>query len=270
MATTALITGASEGIGKAIALLLAQKGYDLVLAARREEPLAAVAATVRSLGRQAIAIPTDVRDPAQVDVLVQKALEAYPTIDVLVNNAGIYVSGAAEEFSLDDWRQAMDTNVWGCIHLIHALLPHLLQQGQGTIVNVSSIGGKIPMPYLVPYCTTKYAITGMTESLHSELAPKGIHVFGVYPNLIKTRFVERAIFRGKDEQASRDRRQQIEQLLQVPLVETPEVVAQAVWDGIVHKKTEVVVGSANLSTAAHRLFPNLVQWVLRQTFHKKA
>lgn len=267
---TALITGASQGIGKAIALLLAQKGYDLVLAARRAEPLEAVAGMVRSMGQQAIAIPTDVRDPAQVEVLVQKALAHYATIEVLVNNAGIYLSGPAAEFTLADWRQAMDTNIWGYIHLIHALLPHLLQQGQGTIVNISSIGGKVPVPYLVPYCTSKYAVTGLTESLHAELAPKGIHVCGIYPNVIKTNFVEKAIFQGQDEQAAAERRQQMAQIVNLPLVEKPEDVAQAVWEGIAHKKAEVVVGSANVSIAAYRLLPGLMQWVFRQTFHKKA
>lgn len=269
MAPTALITGGSEGIGKATALLLAQQGYDLVLAARHSDRLEAAASEVRSLGRDVLPVVTDMKDPNQVKTLVEKTLEYYGQLDVLVNNAGIYLSGPVEEFSLDDWHQAIDLNLWGYIHTIQALLPHFLQRGSGTIVNVSSIAGKVPVPYLTPYCTTKFAVTGLTESLHSELSPKGIHVAGIYPNLIKSNLVQRAIFRGKDAQDQQARQEQLEQVLKVPVVEKPEDVAQAVWSAIAHKKAEVIVGSANMSVAANRIFPSLMQWMFRKTFQLK-
>jgi short-subunit dehydrogenase len=154
-----------------------------------------------------------------------------------------------EEFSLEDWHQAIDTNLWGYIHTIHALLPHFLARQTGTIVNVCSIGGIVPIPYLTPYSTSKFAVTGLTRSLHSELAPKGIHVCGIYPNLIKTDFLERAVFTGKNEKA--------------------DDVAKAIWNAVEHKRDEVVVGSANLSAASNQLLPNLVQWILRKTFQHK-
>jgi len=269
MAPTALVTGGSEGIGKATALLLARQGYDLVLAARHSDRLEATADEVRSLGRDVLPVVTDMKDPVQVNTLVDKALGHYGHLEVLVNNAGIYLSGPVEAFSLDDWHQAIDLNLWGYIHAIHALLPHFLQRGTGTIVNVSSIGGKVPVPYLTPYCTTKFAVTGLTESLHSELSPKGIHVAGIYPNVIKSNFMQRAIFRGKDTQDQQARQEQLEQVLKVPVVEKPEDVAQAIWDAIAHKKAEVIVGSANMSVAANRIFPSLMQWVFRKTFQLK-
>jgi len=265
MASTVLITGASQGIGKATALLFAHKGYDLVLAARQAERLATVAQEVQTLGRAALAVPTDVRDPDQVNILVHKALEHYSSIDVLVNNAGIYVSGPVEQFSLSDWHQVVDTNLWGYIHTIQALLPHFLERGSGTIVNLSSIGGKVPTPYLTPYCASKFAVTGLTQALHSELKPKGIHVCGVYPSLIKSSLMERAIFRGKDDQDTQARRSQLNKVLSTPVIEKPEDVAKAIWDGVKHQRSEVMVGSANLSQAVYGLFPSLMQWVFRQT-----
>jgi len=264
MAPTVLITGASQGIGKATALLFARKGYDLVLAARRTEPLAAVEQEVQTLGRTALSVPTDVRDADQVKILVDKAQERYGAIDVLINNAGIYISGPVEKFSLEDWHQTIDLNLWGYIHTIHALLPHFLERRSGTIVNLSSIGGKVPVPYLVPYSTSKFAVTGLTEALHSELKPKGIHVCGIYPSLIKSSFMERAIFRGKDEQDAQARRQQLEQVISTPVVEKPEDVAKAIWDGVKNQRAEVLVGSANVSKAAYNLFPGAMQWIFRQ------
>jgi short-subunit dehydrogenase len=266
MASTVLITGSSQGIGKETARLFAQHGYNIVMTARNADRLEAAAEELRKFGYSVIAIPADVRDAEQVKSLVEKALAHYGAIDVLINNAGIYISGPAESFSLDDWHQAIDTNLWGYVHTIHALLPHFVARGSGTIINLSSIGGKVPVPYLAPYCTTKFAIAGLTEALQSELEPKGIQVCGIYPNLINSNFMERAIFRGKDEQDMQARREQLEQVLKVPAVEKPEDVAKAIWDAVEHQKKEVVVGSANLSLASSRLFPSLMQWLFRRTF----
>ncbi len=269
MADTVLITGASQGIGKATSLLFARQGYDLVLVARQADRLEAVASEVRSLGRDALAIPTDVREPEQVNALVDKAIAHYGTIDVLINNAGIYMLGPVEEFSLSDWHQGIDTNLWGYIHTIQALLPHFLVRGRGTIVNVGSIGGKIPISYQVPYTVSKYAVTGLTESLQAELSPKGIQVCGVHPNFIKTDLMERAIFRGKDDQDTQARHDLVEKAVKSPILEKPEDVAQAIWEAVKHQRSEVMVGSANLSKASYRLFPDLMQWVFRKTFGMK-
>ncbi len=165
MTPTVLITGASEGIGKATTLLFARQGYDLVLAARHADSLEALAQEVQSIGRAApLTITCDVTDPSQVNALVQEALENYGYIDVLINNAGIFASGPVEQFSLADWHQIIDTNLWGYIYTINALLPHFLQRRSGTIVNLISIGGKVPTAYLVPYCTSKFGVTGLTLS----------------------------------------------------------------------------------------------------------
>ncbi len=265
MAPIVLITGASQGIGKATALLFARKGYDVVLAARHAESLEVVVREVQQLGRSALAVPTDVREPEQVSALVQKALDCYSSVDVLVNNAGIYVSGPVEDFSLADWHQTLDLNFWGYLHTIQALLPQFLKQGRGMIVNLSSIGGKVALPYAAPYCTSKFAVTGLTKALQAELSPRGIQVCGIYPNLIKSNFLERAIFRGQDTEDAQARRAQLETILKAPLIEKPEDVARAIWDAVKHKKAEVVVGSANIGATVNWMFPGLVQWLFRQS-----
>ncbi len=269
MAPTVLITGASQGIGKATTLLFARKGYDIVLAARQPDRLEAVASEVRSLGRKALAVPTDVTDPEQVQALVQKAIDHYGVLDVLINNAGIYLLGTVEDCSLSDWHKIIDTNLWGYIHTIHALLPHFLERGAGIIVNVGSIGGKVPIPYQVPYTASKYAVTGLTESLQAELKPKGIQVCGVHPNFIKTDLMERAIFRGKDEQDAQDRQDLVQKALKTPVLEKPEDVAKAIWEAVKHQHSEVMVGSANVSKTAYNLLPGAMQSVFRKTFSTK-
>lgn len=269
MVHTVIITGASQGIGKATALLFAKKGYNLVLAARQIERLEAVANEVRALGCEAIAHSTDVKNSEQVKTLIQTALAHYGSIDVLINNAGIYLLGTVENCDLNDWHQVIDTNLWGYIHTINALLPHFLEKGKGTIVNVCSIGGKIPISYQVPYITSKYAVTGLTESLHAELFPKGIQVSAVYPNIIKSDLIERAIFCGKDEQDAQARRELLENTIKMPLIEKPEDVANAIWDVVTHQKAENVIGSANFLKIVYRLFPGLMQGVFRKVFASK-
>ena len=203
MSTTALITGASQGIGRATAFLLAQKGYDVVLAARQSNRLEAVALDIRAQGRQALAVPTDVTDFEQVNALVEKALDAYGKIDVLVNNAGICMTAPMAQTSLEDWQKILNVNLWGYIYPIHALLPHFLERKAGTIVNVGSFGGKMPLPNMSAYCTSKYAVTGLTETLRLELEPKGIHVCGVHPSVTNSDFLERAVFRGEEDSDAR-------------------------------------------------------------------
>ncbi len=105
--------------------------------------------------------------------------------------------------------------------------------------------------------------------MQSELKPKGIHVCGVYPSVIKSSLMERAIFRGKDAQDAEARRNQLNQVLSTPIVEKPEDVAKAIWDGVKNQRSEVLVGSAKVSNSAYRLFPGLMQWVFRQGFKQK-
>lgn len=266
MAPTVLITGASQGIGKATALLFARQGYQLVLISRNAEKLENTAQEIQNLGYAVpLTITCDVTNPSQVSTVIETALNNYGYIDVLINNAGIFASGPVEQFSLSDWHQVIDTNLWGYIHTINALLPHFLERGKGTIVNVSSIGGKVPTAYLVPYCTSKFAVTGLTEALQAELKPKNIDVCGIYPNIIRSSFLDKAIFRGQDLQDLNQRREQLENVIKNPVVEKPEDVANAIWDAVENKKSEILVGSASFSQTLYRLFPGFIKWISQKT-----
>jgi NADP-dependent 3-hydroxy acid dehydrogenase YdfG len=264
MAPTVLITGASQGSGKATALLFASKGYDVVMVARQPERLAAAAAQVQREGNSVLAIPADVGDAQQVRSLVEKALDSCGSIDVLVNNAGICLAGAIEQTTAADWQQLINTNLWGCVNTIQELLPHFIERKSGTIVNVGSIGGKMPLPQMTAYCTSKYAVTGLTESLRLELAPQGIHVCAVHPGLINSDFLERAQFRDRDESASELRREQMSEMLKSTGVSQPEDIAKAIWDAVKNKRGEVTIGPAFLASEAYRLFPGLMQWAMQQ------
>ncbi|GAA6623144.1 SDR family NAD(P)-dependent oxidoreductase [Scytonema sp. NUACC26] len=266
MTKTVIITGATQGIGKATAILFARNGYNIVLAARQKERLEATASEIRALGREALAISTDVRDPGQIKNLVEKSLTHFGHIDVLINNASIFFLGPVEESSLSDWHQVIDTNLWGYIYTIHALLPYFLERGKGTIVNVSSIGGLDPIPFQIPYTTSKYAVTGLTKALRAELSPKGVRVCGIYPSFIRTRLMERALFRGKDEEMVRKRYQLIDRAFHSPLLEKPEDVAKAIWQAVKYQQSDVLVGTAKFWTTAFHLFPGLMKSIVRQVF----
>ncbi len=255
MAPTALITGGSQGSGKATALLFAQKGYDLVLVARQLDRLESVAAQVAAIGQQALAISADVGEAQQVEDLVQQALERFGQIDVLINNAGICLTGSMLETTPADWHQIMNTNFWGYVQMIQALLPQFLQRSSGSIVNVGSFGGKMPLPQMTAYCASKYAVTGLTDTLRLELASQGIHVGAVHPGLINSDFLERAQFRGAD-------RQQLESALKAGWVSQPADIAKAIWQLVDQRRGEIVVGPAAIATEAYRLLPAPMQWLL--------
>ncbi len=263
--TTAIITGASQGIGRATAFLLADRGYNVVLAARQSERLEGVALDIRARGREALAIPTDVTEFEQVKALMEKALDVYGNIDVLVNNAGICMTAPMAQTSLEDWQKILNVNLWGYIYPIHALLPHFLSRKTGIIVNVGSFGGKMPLPNMSAYCTSKYAVTGLTETLRLELEPKGIQVCGVHPSVTNSDFLERAVFRGEEESDVQRARQQLGSLLSNPLVSQPEDVARAILNVVQHPQAEVVVGSGTLATTVHRFAPSLSKWLMQRS-----
>ncbi|VEP15911.1 Short-chain dehydrogenase/reductase SDR [Hyella patelloides LEGE 07179] len=256
MSPTAFITGASQGIGKATALLFAKNGYDLVITARTKDKLEAVAEEIRSLNRQVLAISTDVGNHSALEALINLGLERFSQIDVLVNNAGICMTAPMAKTTIEDWQTIINVNLWGYIHTINLMLPHFLERKQGSIINVGSFGGKVPLPNMTAYCTSKYAVTGLTETLRLELEPQGIHVSGVHPSVTNSDFLERAVFKDSDPE-------QMKQMLSSPFVSQPEDVAQAIWDAVKYPQAEVIVGSAKVPTFLNRLFPSITQGMLQ-------
>lgn len=182
-----VITGASSGIGRATALTFARQGATLVLAARRAQVLAAVAAECEQLGARALAVPTDVTDPAAVQRLVQATLAYAGRLDVWINNAGSGAVGRFEDVPLAAHEQVLRLNLLGYLYGAHAVLPHFRRQGFGTLINVVSLGSWVPEPYTASYTASKYGVRGLMDTLRAELSNElDIHICDIHPSYIDT------------------------------------------------------------------------------------
>jgi NADP-dependent 3-hydroxy acid dehydrogenase YdfG len=183
----AIVTGASSGIGEATAHRLAQEGTAVALAARREERLEALREDIEAGGGTAIVCPTDVTDREQVQALADATLDAFGRIDVLVNNAGIMPLSLMENLHEDEWEQMVDVNVKGVLHAIGAVLPTLLEQEGGHVVNISSVAGRRTFPGSAVYSGTKFFVRALSERMRNELAPShNIRVTCIEPGAVET------------------------------------------------------------------------------------
>ncbi|HEX6262282.1 MAG TPA: SDR family NAD(P)-dependent oxidoreductase [Actinomycetota bacterium] len=183
----ALVTGGSKGIGKAIALALAEDGADVALAARGEEDLATAAKEVEALGRRALPVPTDVTDPEQVGTLVRRTIDELGGLDVLVNNAGAapFLS-TVESIRPEGFEKYFRVNFHSAFYATRAAAGHLLKQGSGSVVNVASVAAFIASPGLTYYAGAKAALIAFTKTVAQEWAPHGIRVNAVAPGWIET------------------------------------------------------------------------------------
>lgn len=188
---TIVITGASDGIGAEMARQLAQRhgaAVALVLAARNEAALNAVAAQCRASGAAALVVRTDVSDPAQCRALITMAVQAFGQIDALINNAGMSAQALFEDVKTDDlgwYEDLMRINLWGSVWCTHAALPHL-KQSRGSLVAVSSLAGLVGVPGRTAYSASKFAMTGFFEALRAELKTAGVSVTTAYPGVVAT------------------------------------------------------------------------------------
>ena len=196
---TVLITGGSRGLGLAMAEEFAQAGAKIAICARDEQELARAQQQLEDLGAVVCAMPCDVSKPEEVENLINDVSRNMGKIDVLVNNAGVISVGPILSQELKDFQEAMDVMFWGTVHPTLAVLPQMLARGRGKIVNVTSIGGKVSVPHLIPYGCAKFATVGFSEGLHSELKQFGIHVLTVVPGLMRTGSHLNAQFKGKHE-----------------------------------------------------------------------
>lgn len=193
----AIITGASRGIGRATAVELSSRGWRVALAARASADLEETA----RLAKDSLAIPTDVRDPEQIDRLVKTTLDHFGRIDCIVNNAGLGLLRSITDITLDDWRNLLETNLSAAFYLCRAAWPHLVKQGGGVIVNISSPAADDPFPGLGYYGVAKAGLNLLATVLAREGAAVGIKVHTVAPGMTET-----GMFRGlfNEEQVSRD------------------------------------------------------------------
>ena len=185
---TAVITGASSGIGKATALAYARRGWAVVLGARRKEHLEEVADQCRKAGGEALAVVTDVAVEEQVQNLVRSAVEAFGGLDVMVNNAGFGHYGRVHEVGSEDMRHIFDVNFHGLFYGCKAAAGVMIRQGGGRIVNVSSVIGKRGSPFNGAYSASKFAVCGLTESMRVEMRSYNVNVTLVCPGLTRTEF----------------------------------------------------------------------------------
>jgi len=183
----ALITGASSGIGAATARKLAAEGVIVGLAARRRDRLDALASEIEGSGGRAIALETDVTDPASCKAAAEKLIAAHNRIDILVNNAGLMPLSDIDSFKTDEWQRMIDVNVSGVLNVSAAVLPQMIAQKAGHVFNMSSIAGRKVFPGLSVYCATKAAVAALSDGMRMELAPKhNIRVTSVQPGAVKS------------------------------------------------------------------------------------
>jgi short-subunit dehydrogenase len=191
MAKVALVTGASSGIGEATAKRLARDGFRVALAARRADELTRVAREIEASGGQALPLPTDVRDREQIGRMVGATLDAWGHLDVLVNSAGLGYSQPVAELDPARLREQVDVNLVAVIECSQAVLPAMIAQRSGHIINVASIAGLVGLPESSVYCATKAGVIAFSEALRREVRPYGIHVTAFCPGFVATNFSPR-------------------------------------------------------------------------------
>ena len=192
-----VISGGSRGLGLEIARQLAGQGASLSLLARDSEELARAAADLSRLGADVRTYRCDVGNRQKVEETVADIMQSRGCIDVLINNAGIIQVAPFENLDLEDFQKSIDTHAWGPLHLIRAVAPHMQRRRTGRIVNISSIGGLVAIPHMLPYTMGKFALTGISDGFRAELAKDGIFVTTVAPGLMRTGSHVNASFKGQ-------------------------------------------------------------------------
>ncbi|MFT4032897.1 MAG: SDR family NAD(P)-dependent oxidoreductase [Siphonobacter sp.] len=250
-----LITGGSRGLGLVIARQLACRGAKLALCARDEGELARAGEIIAELGAEVVPFVCDLTKPEKVEHLMEEVLNYYGRIDALINNAGVIQVGPVENMSLQEYDEAMETHFYAPLHAIRAVLPHMQSRKTGRIVNISSIGGKVAVPHLLPYVASKFALSGLSKGLRAELIEQGIYVTTVYPGLMRTGSSRNAIIKGKHQQEYT----WFKIADSLPLLSlSAETAAEQILEGLQDGRAEVVISfPAKLLVLMDHLFPEL-------------
>jgi short-subunit dehydrogenase len=192
-----VITGGSRGLGFLMARELASQGARITLLARNEDELRRAQAALEEHGASVLTIPCDLRKRDEVDAAINKVVQRFGTIDVLINNAGIIQVGPLEHMTMEDFEDALAVHFFGPLYTTLAVLPHMSRSGGGRMVNISSMAGKMAVPHMLPYVASKFALTGLSDALRLELRRENIFVTTVCPGLMRTGSPPNAQFKGK-------------------------------------------------------------------------
>lgn len=243
-----IVTGASSGIGAETARAFVGAGARVVLAARSAERLDVLAGALGA--EHALVVPTDVTDGAQVGVLVERTLAHFGRIDVLVNNAGVGLSGAVATLNVEYFQRIMAVNVLGPLAMIQAVVPHMRRPDGGVIINISSMVTKLTIPTIGGYRASKYALNALSENARVELAREHIRVVSVYPNVTDTAFFEHTLGASEGSRFSTARMRR----------HTPAFVAQRIVAGARSEPREVFMSRADRVFALMGvLFPQMIE-----------
>jgi short-subunit dehydrogenase len=252
-----LITGASSGIGEATARLLGRAGYRLVLAARRYERLEKLAQEIQSEGGVALPIQTDLMHGDEIQRLVQRSLERFGQIDVLLNNAGMGRMNWLEDLEASrDIEDQMRINVFGVIYMTQAVLPNMIARRSGHIVNMASLAGLVGIPTYTAYCASKFAERGFSEALRREVGMWGIHVSVIYPGGVATEFSEHTGIKRRTG-------------ITTPafLLLSDQDVAQAVLKVVRHPRRAVILPPVmNIAVWLNIALPGWLDWIIERRF----
>jgi NADP-dependent 3-hydroxy acid dehydrogenase YdfG len=233
----AVITGASSGLGESTARHLAKLGATVVLGARRKDRLDAIVKNIQADGAKALAVSVDVTNRAQVEALVQKAIETYGKIDVLVNNAGIMPIAPLSLLKVDEWDRMIDLNIKGVLYGIAAALPHMKKQKSGHIINTASVFGiKVFAPGGTVYCATKAAVRSLTEGLRME-----VHGDGIRTTIISPGAVDSELKGSSSDEASSKMVNELYKALAIPAESIARAIAYAIEQSADVDINEIVV-----------------------------
>lgn len=244
-----VITGASTGVGRATALKCAQLGGTVVLVSRREHVLKRLASHCESFGARTLVVAADVANDQAMRSLAKRAVETFGRIDVWINNASVGLFARIEDAPLEEYRKVIETNLFGCIHGARAALPYFREQGSGTLINVSSVAGKIGSPYLSAYAASKFAVIGLSRSIRMEtMDVPDIHICTVLPASLDTPFFQHAAnYTGRAVKPTN------------PVYEADQV-ANAIVELITKPQREIIVGgSGKIASAINAIAPAFLE-----------
>jgi len=249
-----VITGASMGIGEAIAGVFAKEGASVVMLSRDSSRAESARARIGLLDRT-VALSCDVRHSEEIDRVISLTLHHFQRIDVWINNAGHGLLDSVTQMEMSACRDLFETNFFGAVSAMKAVIPVMQQQGGGAIINISSVAGHIPLPFHASYSASKFALNALGKAARVELKKDNIHVLTVCPGYVRTAFGQNAV-RGKNVKTVRP-----ESVRGI----TAERVAKATLQGYLKGKREVIVPwTMHLPVKFYQMFPVVVEWAMRK------